>query len=82
MKRTTIAINEDVINYLEKYGKYKDTPNEIILRTFKELEQLKQSNEITIIGKEKIQQHAIEKVRQAGRPPKPKVTAEQEDIEK
>jgi len=85
MKRTTIAINEDVIQYLNKYGKYGDTPNDVILRAFKENEQLKQSNkrteqDIVIIAKDKIQKRAIEKVKQKGRRRKP--TTEQEDIEK
>lgn len=44
--RTTIAINEEVINYLDKNGKYKDTPNDIILRAFKENEQFKQSKQL------------------------------------
>ena len=67
MKRTTISINEDVINYLDKYGKYKDTPNDIILRTFQENEQLKQE------GKSNKKKEPKKKIR---------VTTEQEDIEK
>ena len=45
MKRTTISINEETKNIISKYGKYGDTPNDVIMRMFKKYEQLKNGKE-------------------------------------
>jgi hypothetical protein len=76
MKRTTIAIDEDLKNKIYKYGKMGDTPNNVLKRIFTEYKQMKETNKKT--SKQTKQPKQINKKPQG----KHKMDANPEDIER